>query len=153
VIDRAAINAEVRQRVRAEVSSINFDDVADALPEQLRSVQTVPAIYVMVRPVSARELSPGMKSQNVELEVLVGIVNGALAGTSFALKGDDALEVIAGRVEKALHWYGVEAASPAGTPPQSRRRLKFRGGNDAIRDGGRFALQQRFELVVHEDYT
>lgn len=145
MIDTSILNAEIRAHARAQVEELNYDDIADALPEQLRAVATVPGLFVMIRRVSAVELSPGIKAQNVELEVSVGIVVASLAGANAALKGSQSLDAIAGKVQKALHWFQP--------PSTAQRRLKFRGEDEPVKDGSRFAVQQRYAITVHESYA
>lgn len=142
--DLEAMNAEIRARGRAQVAAIAHDDVADDMPDSLAKVATAPAMFVLIRRVDARELTPGSKAQKVDLEVLVGIVTQSLASASSAMKGAKGSEAISAALIRALHWW---------KPSGALERLKYRGeAGDPLREGSRLGVQHKFTTSVHDTY-
>jgi hypothetical protein len=144
VADLEAMNAEIRARARDLVAELRHDDAADNMPDTLTRVAVTPAIFVLVRRVDARELTPGSKGQKVDLEVLVGVVTQSLAGASAAMQGAKGSESISAAVIAALHWW---------KPSGALEKLKYRGeAGDPMREGSRLGVQHRFTASMHETY-
>jgi len=146
VIDRAAAVLEVRQRLRAQVTELAFDDSAANLNESVVQTCAKPAVFVHLRWLEAAEMVPGMRTQEIVVEVLVGLVTQSVgAGGAAATKGARGSDVLLPKIHKAIHWW---------KPSWARTLCKFRGEVDEPVVVGSVLLSPiKFETKVQETYT
>jgi hypothetical protein len=140
MIDREAANAEVRARLRQQVAEIAYDDAAANLLERLFvGTFNTPAVFVEISFVSGRELTPERPTQEIEVEVMIGLVFQGVQE-----KGTKGLDKIVPKVMKALHWW---------QPSWARKKLKFRGEEQAVLEGTRIGSQLKFATAIHETFS
>jgi hypothetical protein len=144
LIDRAAAVLEVRQHLRAEVPELAYDDAAANLTLSLVQTCAKPAVFVHLRFVNGEEQLPGNQTQNVEVEVLIGLVTQSVgAGGAAATKGARGSDVILPKIHKAIHWW---------QPSWARKKCKFRGEDDPTVEGSVLLSPVRFATEVQETY-
>jgi hypothetical protein len=139
MIDREAASVEVRQRIRDQVSEIAYDDAAANLLAKLGGTFNTPAAFVEIVFTSGRELTPERPTQEIDVDVTVGIVFQGVQE-----KGTKGLDKIVPKMMKALHFW---------KPSWARKKLKFRGEEQAILDGTRIGSQLKFVTSIHETFS
>ncbi len=144
MVDLEAGNSEIRTRVRAQVPEFVYDDTAENFDEGVFRTCNAPAFFLMIVPVAAQLLKPGLRDQKIELDIIAAIVVQNLASRSAALKGSKGLTQLAQKSMKALHWW---------KPSFVLEKVRFRGADEPVREGSRMGQQLHFYASIYETYS
>jgi hypothetical protein len=146
MMDRSAANAVVRDRLRAEVSEAADVDAAYAIDEAaIAGLVALPALLVLIRYPDADEEVPGIATQNVDVEVTIGIVTQSSAETRAARAAED--DLLKQKATKAMHYW----LPPA--PWTKGRKFRFRGEEHPIVVASRQCSALKFVIKIQETYV